>query len=765
MAYKFQLGDFAASGSILMEGKGTANDDLIAKRDFYVTGSQYLPQGQGIYLDNDKDTSIGASGDDTLELKTGGALAASFANAAIAIGDGGAHALSFDSEGGASSFKLKDNDATALEIKESTNSYLKFVTTNSSEAVVVGQTMTSSAGASFTQLAVDELRFDGRNIGTNDDTDLLQFTNDGQLNVAGTLSASVDVQAHHSKARQMTIAYDGSGGAEGHLKLGAGGDMQLAVFTDNAFIINNTQDKDIAFQINDGGVNATVAHVDGADSTFDIDVHNGSSKGLALGGTLVTSTAAELNVLDGIPNTLTATELGYVDGVTSAIQTQIDGKAPVAGVGTIVTVGTLDAGAISSGFGNIDNGDSNITSGGLLKIDKDLTNAPATGGSSVLVAGQAGSLTLGVGAEAAIGVKSDDLYIEQNIDQKKISFRTRVGSDMAEPLYIDGNGLALADDKGVVFGSDDDVSIKYDETTSDTLLVTQNVDNAALAITYAADAHEAAGDAWAMHIAADGGKKMWMNDIASKGTMVEHFSITPNATVANSTAAFAGHVTVGHDLSVTGDLTVSGDFVQVDVANLRVEDPLFELARGQGTSADALDIGFFGRYGVGGTAKFAGLFRDQNDSGKFHLFKDTEENLTDVTTIDRSASGYAKATLVVGSLEAETIAGTVAKTVVRKNDTEINNSGNGYQLASGDTLILTAALGGNRTVFLPANPAEGDSVEVKMLTTSAGRVLHIEKGADGQNVDGGDSIILESDYAAVTLIATTAGGSCAWRVF
>ena len=104
MAYKFQLGDFAASGSILMEGKGTANDDLIAKRDFYVTGSQYLPQGQGIYLDNDKDTSIGASGDDTLELKTGGALAASFANAAIAIGDGGAHALSFDSEGGASSF-------------------------------------------------------------------------------------------------------------------------------------------------------------------------------------------------------------------------------------------------------------------------------------------------------------------------------------------------------------------------------------------------------------------------------------------------------------------------------------------------------------------------------------------------------------------------------------------------------------------------------------------------------------------------------------
>lgn len=41
----------------------------------------------------------------------------------------------------------------------------------------------------------------------------------------------------------------------------------------------------------------------------------------------VTSSAAELNVLDGIPATLTAAELGYVDGVTSAIQTQLDAKA------------------------------------------------------------------------------------------------------------------------------------------------------------------------------------------------------------------------------------------------------------------------------------------------------------------------------------------------------------------------------------------------------------------------------------------------------
>jgi hypothetical protein len=43
-------------------------------------------------------------------------------------------------------------------------------------------------------------------------------------------------------------------------------------------------------------------------------------------GAVVTSTAAELNVLDGIPATLTATELGYLDGVTSAVQPQIDNR-------------------------------------------------------------------------------------------------------------------------------------------------------------------------------------------------------------------------------------------------------------------------------------------------------------------------------------------------------------------------------------------------------------------------------------------------------
>ena len=63
-----------------------------------------------------------------------------------------------------------------------------------------------------------------------------------------------------------------------------------------------------------------------------------ASTALQIGGVAVTSTAAELNILDGVTSTAaelnildgvtaTAAELNHVDGVTSAIQTQLDAKA------------------------------------------------------------------------------------------------------------------------------------------------------------------------------------------------------------------------------------------------------------------------------------------------------------------------------------------------------------------------------------------------------------------------------------------------------
>ena len=104
---------------------------------------------------------------------------------------------------------------------------------------------------------------------------------------------------------------------------------------------------------------AKITVADG-DTLFILDSSNGTSKkitkaNLVTGLTTsdisdITSTATELNVLDGIPATLTATELGYADGVTSAIQTQIDTKAPLASptfTGTVTIPTPFTIGAVS----------------------------------------------------------------------------------------------------------------------------------------------------------------------------------------------------------------------------------------------------------------------------------------------------------------------------------------------------------------------------------------------------------------------------------
>ena len=108
---------------------------------------------------------------------------------------------------------------------------------------------------------------------------------------------------------------------------------------------------------------------------------------LSINGTAVTSTAAELNILDGV--TTTAAEINLIDGGTARGTTAVaDGDgilindagtmrmtnvqtvsaymaAESVGGGNIVTTGALNSGTITSGFGAIDNGSSNITTTGV----------------------------------------------------------------------------------------------------------------------------------------------------------------------------------------------------------------------------------------------------------------------------------------------------------------------------------------------------------------------------------------------------------------
>ena len=116
-------------------------------------------------------------------------------------------------------------------------------------------------------------------------------------------------------------------------------------------------------------------------------------------------------------------------------------------------------------------------------------------------------------------------------------------------------GITLPDDKTIAFGTNSDVLIQYDETTTDSLKISA-AEGAGLAITLIADEGDDAGDEWKLNIA-DGGTLTLGNDINSAGTYVTHLTITPNATVANSTMAVAGNLTVGGALTLGSGAVIS----------------------------------------------------------------------------------------------------------------------------------------------------------------------------------------------------------------
>lgn len=104
----------------------------------------------------------------------------------------------------------------------------------------------------------------------------------------------------------------------------------------------------------------------------------------AIDGTAVTSTAAELNILDGV--TATTAELNYVDGVTSAVQTQIDSKAATAGSSSqAFSASTLNATTVDLGDWTITQSGSDLkfayqgtdrfklSSAGALEVEGDVT--------------------------------------------------------------------------------------------------------------------------------------------------------------------------------------------------------------------------------------------------------------------------------------------------------------------------------------------------------------------------------------------------------
>ena len=301
--------------------------------------------------------------------------------------------------------------------------------------------------------------------------------------------------------------------------------------------INLTATTDVALAVNTGLLLAGTEKIesDGTDLSITVgaggDINIGSDIGVTFGddgekiegdGTDLTITSSgvlniaaggttnQIKVSDGsiLPITDNDIDLGsssyqfkdaYINGTLEADAITIGGTAigsiygVVAGSSSIVTTGALDSGSITSGFGAIDNGTSGIRTNTFTAETSIIPDA-------------SGGADLG-SASAEWG----DFYI--------------------------------ADDKYINFGSDQNILVGYDETTTDSLRIAAT-EGAGLAITLMADEGDDAGDEWKLNIA-DGGTITLGNDIASAGSYVTHLTLTPNSTVTSSNLSLAGSLTLG----------------------------------------------------------------------------------------------------------------------------------------------------------------------------------------------------------------------------
>ena len=223
--------------------------------------------------------------------------------------------------------------------------------------------------------------------------------------------------------------------------------------------------------------------------------------------------------------------------------------------GTVITTGNSDAATTTTSTSDVD----------FVLVDDGGTLKKITRG-NLGIGGAVSADDIDTG-DAAVNIttSSGNITIDAAASDADIIFKGTDGSSDITPLTLDMSeaGLAiftgdvsLADEKKLILGTNNDISLKYNETSTDTLMISSDVDDAALGIIFQADAGADAGDEWKMNFA-NGGTFTFGNDIASAGTHVTLLTITPNSTAANSTHAFIGALSASSTITATGGLLLA----------------------------------------------------------------------------------------------------------------------------------------------------------------------------------------------------------------
>jgi hypothetical protein len=228
-----------------------------------------------------------------------------------------------------------------------------------------------------------------------------------------------------------------------------------------------------------------------------------------------------------------------------------------------------------------------------------------------------------------------------------------------------------------------------------------------------------------------------------------------------TTAVTGNTVTIGlpDNVTIAGNLTVSGTQTTVSSTTVNIADPMLSLATNN-TSADAVDIGFYGLYDTSGSQDlYSGLFRDASDT-KWKLFKDSQAVPT--TTVNTGATGYATGTLVA-NLEGNVTGNVVGNVTGSIAGATANMTGLvTYGSLTDGTITVTAFvdeddMSSNSATLIPTQQSVKAYVDAKDtaqdldFTADTGGPASIDLDADTLGLGGGTGINTSISGSNVTI--------------
>ena len=563
----------------------------------------------------------------------------------------------------------------------------------------------------------------------------------------------------------VDAGFGGSLDLEGReLVLDADGDTTITADTDDQIDIKIAGADDFQFTAN----------------TF--TAQSGSSivvpeSGLTFGSTAITATAAELNLLDGVSGLVqadltklaavdsTAAELNIVDGGTSATSTTVADADRVVlnDNGTMVqvavtdlaayfddeitampnlvttaatTVGALNSGSITSGFGTIDTGSSTITttgliSGGSLDIDNVLINGTTIGHTD-----DTDLITLADGVATVAG--------EISVTTLDIG-GTNVTTTAAEINLIDGGTArgttAVADADGILHN--DGGTMRMTSAATFKTYFTSGVSSAADDITIGDSAVTLSTSSGNITIDATAND----TDIIFKGT-----DNSSDITMLTLDGSDAGHATFNNAITSGAVITSGAGLVIADAGNI-----------GSASDTDAIAISSGGVVTMNQIPVFSAGINVSGGSIAGTLSTAAQANITSLGTLT---------TLTVDNVI------TNGTTIGHTDDTDLITLADGIVTVAGEISVTTLDIGGTNVTATAtelnlldgvSGLVQADLTKLAAVDSTAAELNIVDGGtsATSTTIVDADRVVLNDNgtmvQVAMTDVKTYIGGGTSWQ--